>query len=51
MVIFKDKLHIDDNTAHFEAIQSSNWNSVRFKPPPSFNSKIGWRVEFRTMEI
>ncbi|CAD8050950.1 unnamed protein product [Paramecium sonneborni] len=51
MVMFKDKIHIDDNTAHFEAIQSSNWNSVRFKPPPSYNSKIGWRVEFRTMEI
>lgn len=51
MVIFKDKLHVDDNTAYFEAIQSSNWNSVRFKPPPSYNSKIGWRVEFRTMEI
>lgn len=51
MVVFKDKLHVDDNTAYFEAIQSSNWNSVRFKPPPSYNSKIGWRVEFRTMEI
>lgn len=24
---------------------------MRFKPPPSFDSKIGWRVEFRTMDI
>lgn len=31
-------------------IQSTNWNSVRFKPPP-FGSQIGWRVEFRTMEL
>ena len=53
MVIYKDKLNIpdDENTNHFENIQSTNWNSVRFKPPPSQNSKIGWRVEFRTTEI
>ncbi len=37
--------------AHFENLQSSNWNSMRFKPPPSLDSKIGWRVEFRTMDI
>lgn len=24
---------------------------MRFKPPPSLESKIGWRVEFRTMDI
>ena len=24
---------------------------MRFKPPPSHDSKIGWRVEFRTMDI
>lgn len=24
---------------------------MRFKPPPSIDSKIGWRVEFRTMDI
>jgi len=27
-----------------------NWNSVRFKPPPSFTSEVGWRVELRTLE-
>jgi glutamate--cysteine ligase catalytic subunit len=44
---------IDDNdlTCHFENLQSTNWNSLRFKPPPSQNSSIGWRVEFRTMDI
>jgi len=24
---------------------------MRFKPPPSRDSKIGWRVEFRVMDI
>lgn len=38
------------STAHFEAYQSSNWNDVRFKPPPSLTSNIGWRVEFRTVD-
>lgn len=31
-------------------IQSTNWQTMRFKPPPP-NSNIGWRVEFRSMEI
>jgi hypothetical protein len=35
---------------HFENIQSTNWQTIRFKPPP-VNSPIGWRVEFRSMEI
>lgn len=28
---------IDDNAivSHFENVQSTNWNSMRFKPPPS----------------
>ena len=38
-------------TAHFENLQSSNWCSMRFKPPPKIDSEIGWRVEFRTMDI
>ena len=28
-----------------------NWNSVRFKPPPAFDSEIPWRVELRTCEL
>jgi len=52
LVIFPDKIYVDDscNTNHFENIQSTNWNSIRFKPPPSFNSEVGWRVELRTPE-
>lgn len=45
----------------FENMQSTNWNAVRFKPPPQFMtpeqqsrgcpSVIGWRVELRTPEV
>lgn len=40
-----------DGNSHFENLQSTNWNSLRFKNPPTEDSKIGWRVEFRTMDI
>ncbi|KAG9123479.1 hypothetical protein FRC07_014885 [Ceratobasidium sp. 392] len=40
-----------DSTDHFDNIQSTVWQSLRFKPPPSLDSKIGWRVEVRTMEV
>mmetsp|Transcript_43119 Transcript_43119/g.57048 ORF Transcript_43119/g.57048 Transcript_43119/m.57048 type:complete len:353 (+) Transcript_43119:1160-2218(+) len=36
---------------HFENLQSTNWNSLRFKNPPTEDSNIGWRVEFRPMDI
>ena len=53
LVVFPSRINIsnEEMTDHFENIQSTNWNNVRFKPPPSFNDKeIGWRVEFRSME-
>mmetsp|Transcript_14707 Transcript_14707/g.25439 ORF Transcript_14707/g.25439 Transcript_14707/m.25439 type:complete len:743 (-) Transcript_14707:451-2679(-) len=52
LVIYREKINLDNtkNMDHFENIQSTNWNSVRFKPPP-LDSDIGWRVEFRTMDI
>ncbi|KAK0084952.1 hypothetical protein PV325_006052 [Microctonus aethiopoides] len=40
----------ETDTDHFENIQSTNWQSMRFKPPPP-NSPIGWRVEFRPCDI
>lgn len=51
LVIYSGKLELNDEerTDHFENIQSTNWQSVRFKPPPP-NSSIGWRVEFRVLE-
>ncbi|DBA00576.1 TPA: hypothetical protein N0F65_007705 [Lagenidium giganteum] len=60
LVIYKQRLHLDDEkeTDHFENIQSTNWQTVRWKPPPqsdhsegSDKPRIGWRTEFRSMEI
>ncbi|PAA52351.1 hypothetical protein BOX15_Mlig022714g5 [Macrostomum lignano] len=50
--LFSEKIHQSDTeeSDHFENIQSTNWQSMRFKPPPT-NSTIGWRVEFRCAEV
>ncbi|XP_011496435.1 PREDICTED: glutamate--cysteine ligase catalytic subunit [Ceratosolen solmsi marchali] len=50
--LFSEKVQQNDleDTDHFENIQSTNWQTMRFKPPPS-NSSIGWRVEFRPCEV
>ncbi|KAG6866759.1 hypothetical protein C0991_011418 [Blastosporella zonata] len=52
LVVFSETIDQDDSTStdHFENIQSTNWQTLRFKPPPP-NSSIGWRVEFRSMEV
>ncbi|KAH6683108.1 glutamate-cysteine ligase-like protein [Halenospora varia] len=52
IVIFAEDLNELDlsKTDHFENLQSTNWQHIRFKPPPAGND-IGWRVEFRPMEI
>lgn len=58
LVIFDGAVEeVDDetNTEHFESIQSTNWQSVRWKPPPPRHTPndphIGWRTEFRSMEM
>lgn len=42
-------------TDHWESIQSTNWQTMRWKPPPPNNPEnphhIGWRTEFRSMEV
>nr|XP_003706896.1 PREDICTED: glutamate--cysteine ligase catalytic subunit isoform X1 [Megachile rotundata] len=50
--LFSEKVYQNDleDTDHFENIQSTNWQTMRFKPPPP-NSSIGWRVEFRPCEV
>lgn len=52
LTLFHEHIYQDDeqNTDHFENIQSTNWQTMRFKPPPP-NSTIGWRVEFRPTEV
>lgn len=52
IVVFAEDLQELDLTKadHFENLQSTNWQHMRFKPPPA-GSDMGWRVEFRPMEI
>jgi len=61
LVIFEDRLDLNDqqDIDHWENLQSTNWQTLRWKPPPphkgvlSSDDKdhIGWRVEFRSMEL
>ena len=60
LVIFHQRvreLKDAESTEHFENLQSTNWQTVRWKPPPASSTflggqhDIGWRVEFRSMEI
>lgn len=52
LVVFSEMVNQDNNESmdHFENLQSTNWQTMRFKPPPP-GGRIGWRVEFRSMEV
>jgi glutamate--cysteine ligase catalytic subunit len=68
LVIFDDAIHLNNSEVldHFDNVQSTNWNTVRWKAPAlniGFESAItgkkqfsgkegpGWRVEFRPLEL
>merc|ERR1712004_60904 len=56
IALYEEKLVFDErndqiSTDHFENIQSTVWQPVRFKPPPAMKSTTGWRVEFRPCEM
>ena len=60
LVVFRQRVSEvadDASTEHFENLQSTNWQTVRWKPPPASSTRlggsadIGWRVEFRSMEV
>lgn len=60
LVIFEGNVEeVLDATAtdHWENLQSTNWNTMRWKPPPPSDPAkpcsphIGWRTEFRSMEV
>ena len=56
--VFEESIDQDNKTStnHFENLQSTNWQTLRFKPPtqeavPSNKRVPGWRVEFRPLEV
>lgn len=59
LVLFLERIDQDNKLEndHFENIQSTNWQTLRFKPPalyPATRDLLttpGWRVEFRPLEI
>lgn len=56
LVIFEENVNeVDDNMDHFENINSTNWQSLRFKIPHKISDgdapEPGFRVEFRPLEI
>ncbi|QEL59792.1 hypothetical protein CJJ09_001878 [Candidozyma auris] len=59
LVIFSERVNQNNNldNDHFENLQSTNWQTLRFKPPALYSDiddlakTPGWRVEFRPLEI
>lgn len=45
------EVNLEERT-QFDMIQTTNWQTLPFKPPPSAVTKeTGWRVEIRSMEV
>mmetsp|Transcript_4847 Transcript_4847/g.14099 ORF Transcript_4847/g.14099 Transcript_4847/m.14099 type:complete len:684 (+) Transcript_4847:97-2148(+) len=47
---------VDDSNSmeHYESLNTTNWQTMRWKPPPASSEggpHIGWRTEFRSMEV
>ena len=53
LVIFSEKINIDDKSdmSHFENINSTNWNALRFKLPRSSDGDTCFKIEIRTLDI
>lgn len=61
LVLFSERVSSEPELGndHFENIQLTNWQTLRFKPPAPFKpgqtevdpTSPGWRVEFRSMDI
>jgi len=56
LVAFEGAIEVNDEESveHFESINSTNWQTVRWKPPPPkvmCGPHVGWRTEFRSMEV
>ena len=53
LVIFDKKINIKDkkDMTHFENINSSNWNSLRFKLPRPADHDFSYKIEVRTSDL
>jgi glutamate--cysteine ligase catalytic subunit len=53
LVIFEKKIYVDDKTdrSHFEGFNSTNWNSLRFKPPRPEDNDSCFKVEVRPSDL
>ena len=53
LVVFDGKINITDkkDMTHFENINSSNWNSLRFKLPRPADHDFSYKIEFRTCDL
>ncbi|CAB4254579.1 similar to Saccharomyces cerevisiae YJL101C GSH1 Gamma glutamylcysteine synthetase catalyzes the first step in glutathione (GSH) biosynthesis [Maudiozyma barnettii] len=58
IAIYEESINQDNMTStnHFENIQSTNWQTLRFKVPnqnavPSNKCAPGWRIEFRPLDV
>ena len=53
LVIFDKKINITDKNdmTHFENINSSNWNSLRFKLPRPADHDFSYKIEIRTCDL
>jgi len=53
LVIFDEKIDIEEPSdySHFENFQSTNWNSVRLKPPRLEDNDFCFKIEIRVPEI
>lgn len=45
-----EKVNLNESR-QFEQIQTTNWQALRFKPPPFPPKDVGWRVEVRSIEV
>ncbi|KAJ8034867.1 Glutamate--cysteine ligase catalytic subunit [Holothuria leucospilota] len=52
IILYEENIHQipEQDTQHIDNMLSTNWLSVRLKPPAA-NGRMGWRVEFRPLEV
>jgi glutamate--cysteine ligase catalytic subunit len=52
LVIYDEKINLQEkDVAHFENYNSTNWNSLRFKPPRSQDNDNCFKIEIRPCEL